>query len=227
MCRNITELRGLQPAATDEEIEAAARQYVRKVSGITRPSAANVDAFEAAVAEVTATTTRLLSALPPRRQPPKTVPPLRRPEVRGPAGEHDHRHTSRPALKEWSAAVHALLDGRQTVLLRKGGIGEKRFEVAAERVPVVPDGRAQPRRAGPARAPRPARAGGGRQRRRSRGAAGRRRMSLPHCRFNRRTDWPTIEDLHIWTAESVRDDRLDFRPRHRLTVLVGVGDPAG
>ncbi|WP_234717903.1 DUF1802 family protein, partial [Mycobacterium tuberculosis] len=33
-----------------------------------------------------------------------------------------------PALKEWSAAVHALLDGRQTVLLRKGGIGEKRFE---------------------------------------------------------------------------------------------------
>ncbi|HEY7054202.1 MAG TPA: DUF2277 domain-containing protein [Mycobacterium sp.] len=82
MCRNITELRGLQPAATDEEIEAAARQYVRKVSGVTRPSAANVDVFEAAVAEVTATTTRLLSQLPPRKQPPKTVPPLRRPEVR-------------------------------------------------------------------------------------------------------------------------------------------------
>jgi hypothetical protein len=84
MCRNITELRGLQPAATAEEIAAAARQYVRKVSGITRPSAANADAFaafEAAVAEVTATTTRLLGALPPRRQPPKTVPPLRRPEV--------------------------------------------------------------------------------------------------------------------------------------------------
>jgi hypothetical protein len=82
MCRNITELRGLRPAATDEEIEAAARQYVRKVSGITRPSAANVDAFEAAVAEVADTTTRLLAALPPRKQPPKTVPPLRRPEVR-------------------------------------------------------------------------------------------------------------------------------------------------
>jgi hypothetical protein len=81
MCRNITELRGLQPAATDEEIAAAARQYVRKVSGITRPSAANDEAFEAAVAEVTETTMRLLSALPPRRQPPKTVPPLRRPEV--------------------------------------------------------------------------------------------------------------------------------------------------
>lgn len=81
MCRNITELRGLQPAATAEEIAAAARQYVRKVSGITHPSAANADAFEAAVAEVTETTTRLLGQLPPRRQPPKTVPPLRRPEV--------------------------------------------------------------------------------------------------------------------------------------------------
>jgi hypothetical protein len=81
MCRNITELRGLEPAATPEEIAAAARQYVRKVSGITRPSEANVEAFEAAVAEVTATTTRLLDSLPARRQPPKTVPPLRRPEV--------------------------------------------------------------------------------------------------------------------------------------------------
>jgi hypothetical protein len=81
MCRNITELRGLQPAATADEIAAAARQYVRKVSGITHPSAANADAFETAVAEVTATTTRLLGTLPPRRQPPKTVPPLRRPEV--------------------------------------------------------------------------------------------------------------------------------------------------
>lgn len=78
MCRNITELRGLQPPATPVEIAAAARQYVRKVSGITHPSAATAEAFEA---EVTATTTRLLDALPPRRQPPKTVPPLRRPDV--------------------------------------------------------------------------------------------------------------------------------------------------
>ena len=86
MCRNITELRGLEPSATDDEIEAAARQYVRKVSGITRPSGANVDAFEVAVAEVTASTQRLLAVLPPRRQPPKTVPPLRRPEVRARLG---------------------------------------------------------------------------------------------------------------------------------------------
>ncbi|MFZ0229822.1 MAG: DUF2277 domain-containing protein [Mycobacterium sp.] len=78
MCRNITELRGLEPPATGEEIAAAARQYVRKVSGVTHPSSANAAAFEAAVAEVAATTTRLLDVLPTRRQPPKTSPPLRR-----------------------------------------------------------------------------------------------------------------------------------------------------
>lgn len=78
MCRNITELRGLEPAATEDEIEAAARQYVRKVSGLRTLSEANREAFEAAVAEVTASTRRLLATLPPRRQPPKTEPPLRR-----------------------------------------------------------------------------------------------------------------------------------------------------
>ncbi|SDC68075.1 DUF2277 domain-containing protein [Rhodococcus tukisamuensis] len=82
MCRNITELRGLEPAATAEEIEAAARQYVRKVSGIQKLTDTTRDPFERAVAEVTATTTRLLGVLPARRQPPATVPPLRRPEVR-------------------------------------------------------------------------------------------------------------------------------------------------
>ncbi|BBZ75282.1 hypothetical protein MANY_06190 [Mycolicibacterium anyangense] len=82
MCRNITELRGLEPAATAEEITATARQYVRKVSGISRPTDVVSEAFEAAVADVAAATTRLLADLPPRRQPPKTIPPLRRPEVR-------------------------------------------------------------------------------------------------------------------------------------------------
>ena len=81
MCRNITELRGLEPAATTQEIEAAARQYVRKVSGVQKPSEGSRDPFEAAVAEVAAATTRLLAELAPRRQPPKTVPPLRRAEV--------------------------------------------------------------------------------------------------------------------------------------------------
>jgi hypothetical protein len=82
MCRNILELRGLEPAATPEEVEAAARQYVRKVSGIREPNDRSRDAFERAVAEVAGTTERLLAAMPARRQPPATVPPLRRPEVR-------------------------------------------------------------------------------------------------------------------------------------------------
>jgi hypothetical protein len=81
MCRNITELRGLQPPATAEEITAAARQYVRKVSGLTTVPSAVQPAFEAAVQEVTESTTRLLASLPARRQPPPTIPPLRRPEV--------------------------------------------------------------------------------------------------------------------------------------------------
>ena len=81
MCRNITILRGLEPAATPEEIEAAARQYVRKVSGIRQPSAQLEERFELAVAEIAEVTTTLLAELPPRKQPPTTVPPLRRPEV--------------------------------------------------------------------------------------------------------------------------------------------------
>jgi hypothetical protein len=86
MCRNITELRGLEPPASDEEVEAAARQFVRKVSGIRHPPPTADQAFEAAVAEVTATVQRLLDGLPARRQPPATVPPLRRPEVRARLG---------------------------------------------------------------------------------------------------------------------------------------------
>jgi hypothetical protein len=78
MCRNITTLRGLEPAATAEEIEAAARQYVRKVSGVQSVSAATEEPFERAVRAVTAATTDLLAALPPRRNPPPTEPPLRR-----------------------------------------------------------------------------------------------------------------------------------------------------
>jgi hypothetical protein len=82
MCRNITVLRGLEPAATAEEIEAAARQYVRKVTGVQSVTDATREPFETAVAEVAAITTRLLGELPPRKQPPAKVPPLRRPEVR-------------------------------------------------------------------------------------------------------------------------------------------------
>jgi hypothetical protein len=78
MCRNITTLRGLEPSATADEIEAAARQYVRKVSGVQTTSDATEAAFERAVALVADATTELLAALPPRKVPPKTEPPLRR-----------------------------------------------------------------------------------------------------------------------------------------------------
>ena len=78
MCRNITTLRGLEPIATTEEIEAAARQYVRKVSGVQKVSRDNEAAFERAVRIVAMATTELIAELPPRRNPPPTLPPLRR-----------------------------------------------------------------------------------------------------------------------------------------------------
>ncbi len=78
MCRNITTLRGLSPAATEEEIVAAARQYVRKVSGVATTSKDTEVAFNTAVARVAQATKELLLALPPRRQPPPSLPPLRR-----------------------------------------------------------------------------------------------------------------------------------------------------
>jgi hypothetical protein len=78
MCRNITTLRGLEPVATPEEIEAAARQYVRKISGVQSTSPATEKAFERAVSQITKASTALLDSLPPRKQPPPTMPPLRR-----------------------------------------------------------------------------------------------------------------------------------------------------
>jgi len=101
MCRNITTLRGLEPPATSDEIEAAARQYVRKVTGVQQLSDATRDPFEAAVAEIAAITARLLDELPERRQPPTTVPPLRRPEVQA-------RIAARMAAREEHERAHEL-----------------------------------------------------------------------------------------------------------------------
>ena len=78
MCRNFTTLRGLEPAATDNEIVAAARQYVRKVTGVQKTSANTEAAFERAVAIIAEATERVVQELPPRKVPPKTQPPLRR-----------------------------------------------------------------------------------------------------------------------------------------------------
>ncbi len=63
MCRNIRTLHNFEPPATGEEVHDAALQYVRKISGSTKPSKANEDAFERAVAEVTEVTARLLDSL--------------------------------------------------------------------------------------------------------------------------------------------------------------------
>jgi hypothetical protein len=63
MCRNIRTLYNFEPAATDEEVRASALQYVRKVSGFTRPSQANEDPFQRAVDDVAEITQRLLAEL--------------------------------------------------------------------------------------------------------------------------------------------------------------------
>jgi hypothetical protein len=70
MCRNIRTLHNFEPPATEDEVQASALQYVRKVSGSTKPSQANAEAFQRAVDEVALTTARLLDELvttaPPR-----------------------------------------------------------------------------------------------------------------------------------------------------------------
>jgi len=63
MCRNIRTLHNFEPPATDEEVSAAALQYVRKISGSTKPSKANQEAFERAVDAVSAASRELLSSL--------------------------------------------------------------------------------------------------------------------------------------------------------------------
>lgn len=63
MCRNIRPLNNFEPPATPDEVQAAALQYVRKVGGATKPSAANAAAYDQAVAEIAAATQRLIDAL--------------------------------------------------------------------------------------------------------------------------------------------------------------------
>jgi len=125
------------------------------------------------------------------------------------------------ALKEWGAAVIALLDGRQTVLLRKGGIHEKSFRVDRDRFVLFPTvahshrDRVRPEHrdvmdAGETQVDE---AGG---------------TITVRCGVSlvdvvgvaRPEELAGIADLHIWTEESVRTDRLEFRPKHPLQVLV-------
>ena len=124
-----------------------------------------------------------------------------------------------PALKEWSAAVHAMLDGRQTVLLRKGGIHEKRFEVASSRFLLFPTvAHSHGERVRPEHRELLARSAADSTDDELVVRAGARVIAaIP---VERPEGLEDIASLHIWTADSVRADRLDFRPKHRLTVLV-------
>lgn len=86
MCRNIRVLHNFEPPATVDEVEAAALQYVRKVSGTTKPSAVNQDAFDEAVRAVTAATRTLLDGLvtkvPPRDRDVEAAKARARAELR-------------------------------------------------------------------------------------------------------------------------------------------------
>ncbi len=129
-------------------------------------------------------------------------------------------HTlTQPALKEWSAAVHAMLDGRQTVLLRKGGIHEKRFTLDSSRFlffPTVAHSHAERVRAEHRDLLAPSAEDSTEDEIVVRAGA----EVVAAVEVNRPERLEEIAPLHIWTAESVRTDRLDFRPKHRLTVLV-------
>ena len=131
---------------------------------------------------------------------------------------------TQPALKEWSAAVRALLDGRQTVLLRKGGVHEKRFAVTASRFllfPTVAHSHAERVRPEHRDLLDPAAADSTEDALVIRAGA----KVVAAVEVNRPEALDKIASMHIWTAESVRADRLDFRPKHRLTVLVVQASP--
>jgi hypothetical protein len=86
MCRNIRTLHNFEPPASRDEVQSAALQYVRKVSGSTKPSQANQEAFDLAVAEVTAATERLLDHLtttaPPKNREEEAAKARARAELR-------------------------------------------------------------------------------------------------------------------------------------------------
>ena len=86
MCRNIRVLHNFEPPASDEEVRAAALQYVRKISGTTKPSRANAEVFDRAVAEVAEASARLLAALvtpaPPKDREEEAAKARRRAALR-------------------------------------------------------------------------------------------------------------------------------------------------
>ncbi len=126
---------------------------------------------------------------------------------------------TQPALKEWSAAVHAMLDGRQTVLLRKGGIHEKGFTLDSPHFLFFPTvAHSHTQRVRPEHRDLLTRAAADSTETEIVLRAGAKVVAA--VEVNRPDGLQHIAPLHIWTAESVQADRLDFRPKHRLTVLV-------
>ncbi|WP_420123035.1 DUF1802 family protein [Nakamurella sp.] len=126
---------------------------------------------------------------------------------------------TRPALKEWGAAVHALLRGRQTLLLRKGGIHEKRFTVRDAQFllyPTVAHSHAASTRPDHADLLPLGASDVGDGTVVIRAAA----SVVAAIEVTRPENIEALEPLHIWTTASVQANRIDFRPRHRLTAIV-------
>ena len=123
------------------------------------------------------------------------------------------------ALKEWAAVVHALLDGRQAVLLRKGGIHEKRFALLGSRFvvfPTVAHSHAESTRTEhasllPLGLPDVS----------ATELVVRVDLEVVEAIAVRRPDRiAELEPFHIWTTDSVRSNRIDFRPRRELAAIV-------
>jgi hypothetical protein len=81
MCRSIKPLFNYEPAATDEEIRAASLQFVRKISGMTKPSKVNEEVFLRAVQDISGISSHLLSVLQVHRDPKPRPEPVRRPDA--------------------------------------------------------------------------------------------------------------------------------------------------
>jgi hypothetical protein len=123
------------------------------------------------------------------------------------------------ALKEWAAVVHALLQGRQTVLLRKGGIHEKRFTMQGSDFllyPTVAHSHAESTR--PEFADLLAKGRGDVE---ESAVIVRAQLSVVEIIPVRRPERiGELEPFHPWTTEAVRANRIDFRPKHELTAIV-------
>ena len=99
MCRSIKALANLEPPATEDEIRAAALQFIRKLSGVNRPSRANEQAFDRAVEEVTAAASRLIDSLT------TSAPPRNRKEEARKAQERASQRFARTPLDSGTSRV--------------------------------------------------------------------------------------------------------------------------